>query len=112
MEQPATPNPAAGAAEKNHKKLQKSGSSAEGEVAAVAAEETSDGAADPSNSIQAAVNNEVWCPDPTRMTTQSRLSHVPLNRVHTYIRILCQILLTYWFTTVKCSDPEIANGLL
>ena len=55
MEQPATPNPAAAPAgtEKNPKKLQKSGSSVE--VEAVAAEETSDGAAEASN----AVNNEV-----------------------------------------------------
>ena len=61
MEQPATPNPAAGAgaAEKNHKKLTKSGSSAEGEAALLGAEEASDGGAEATNSNQAAVNNEV-----------------------------------------------------
>ena len=60
MEQPATPNPegAGAATEKNPKKLQKAGSSVEGEATA-AAEETSDGGAEASNSIHAAVNNEV-----------------------------------------------------
>ena len=62
MEQPATPNPAAGATEKNHKKLIKSGSSAEGETALLGAEEASDGGAEATNSNQAAVNNEVWSP--------------------------------------------------
>ena len=61
VEQPATPNPegaGAAATEKNPKKLQKAGSSVEGEATA-AADETSDGGAEASNSIQAAVNNEV-----------------------------------------------------
>ena len=76
MEQSATPNPATGAAEKNHKKLQKSGSSAEGEGIA-AAEETSDGAAEASNSNAAVVNNEV---------------HSPLNRrFYPLIRNRCHI---------------------